>query len=263
MKTSVKVVIPFYKETLNQWESKALANNMQVLSAHPTVFLKPDGLSVASLTAKYPQAEVLNVSENWLGTKRGIAGYNEMMMSQAFYDLFGDTEYILICHTDAWVFRDELSIWCGAGYDLVAAPWPLRPRYRYFPFKQFLTLKKRFSRSSHGFSRWDLLEKIGNGGLCLRRVSAFSAACMRYAEDIKRLSNQPGGVYEDAFWALIPQELRYPSVDTALRFAFDVKPEVCYDLNNRQLPMGCHGFMHRSRAKFWQRFIPELRTDTE
>ena len=68
-------------------------------------------------------------------------GYNEMMMSEKFYELFSDYEYILICHVDAWLFRNELVEWCRKGYDHVAAPWPMRPRYGRFPLKQYLKLK--------------------------------------------------------------------------------------------------------------------------
>lgn len=52
------------------------------------------------------------VSDTWLGVRNGIAGYNQMMLSREFYQLFNDTEYLLICHTDAWIFRDELEDWC-------------------------------------------------------------------------------------------------------------------------------------------------------
>lgn len=41
MRTTVKVIIPIYKTTLNQWENAALANNMHQLATHPIVFLKP------------------------------------------------------------------------------------------------------------------------------------------------------------------------------------------------------------------------------
>ena len=109
MKYSVKIIIPFYKETLKDWEKAALANNMEKLSNYPVVFLKPEGLNISSYEQACPQAETISVSTDWLGTKRGIAGYNEMMMSEAFYQLFSDCEYILICHTDAWIFRDDLS----------------------------------------------------------------------------------------------------------------------------------------------------------
>lgn len=257
MKTLVKVIIPFYKETLNEWESAALANNMQQLHTHPVVFLKPEGLNLSAVTTLYPQAEVIEVSTDWLGTKRGIAGYNEMMMSKSFYKLFSDTEYIFICHTDAWIFRDDLLLWCKEGYDLIAAPWPKRPRYNHFPLKQYLQLRQRLFMSPHKILRQQMYGKIGNGGLCLRKVSTFYTACEHYAEEIAFFYRQPDSMHnEDIFWALIPKEFNYPSVETALRFAFDLKPKVCYKLNHKQLPMGCHGFMHKSRIGFWEKFIP-------
>lgn len=262
MKTTVKVIIPIYKKVLNDWESAALANNMRWLSAHPIVFLKPEKLDITATIRQYPQVEIMEVSTDWLGTKRGIAGYNEMMMSKGFYNLFSDTEYILICHTDAWIFRDDLLEWCKKGYDLIAAPWPTRPCYRHFPMKQFLEIKKRFARFSHDISRLDMFGKIGNGGLCLRKTSYFSVACERYAEKIAYFNSLSDPMHnEDIFWALVPEDLNYPSVETALQFAFDLKPKVCYRLNGNRLPMGCHGFMHKSRIKFWEQFIPCIKKD--
>ncbi len=257
---SVKVVIPIYSKELRDWEYASLENTMKVLSVHPIVFLKPTELDIAELAKTYPQAEIINVSSEWLGTKRGIAGYNEMMMSKAFYDLFSDTEYILICHLDAWIFRDELSEWCKKGYDIVAAPWPTRPRYNYFPLKQFLQLKKRLFASKR-IVRSQMYGRIGNGGLCLRKVATFSTSCERYVNEIAFFNKQTDVLYnEDIFWALIPRDFNYPSAETAVKFAYDLKPEVCYKLNHRQLPMGCHGFMHKRRIRFWKQFIPCVET---
>lgn len=265
MKHLVKVVIPLYKQELKRWEYASLENTMKVLSAYPVVFLKPVELDVNDLLARYPQAEVLSVSSDWLGTKRGIVGYNDMMMSGAFYDLFSDTEYILICHTDAWIFRDELSRWCGEGYDLVAAPWPVRPRYTRFPLKQWLQLKSLLAGRKR-ITRLQMYGKVGNGGLCLRKVAACKAACERYASEIARFKEKcvTDALYnEDLFWALVPQEFRYPDVATALKFAYDLKPRLCYALNHQQLPMGCHGFNHKSRVRFWETFIPCARICAE
>ena len=257
MKQLVKIIIPFYKETLNSWENAALANNMEKLAAYPIVFLAPEGLNIAHYTQTYPQAETVRVSTDWLGTKIGIAGYNEMMMSEAFYQLFDDTDYILICHTDAWIFSDQLQQWCQADYDLIAAPWPTRPRYKHFPMKQFIQLKKWLCTSPNKISRLQMYDKIGNGGLCLRKVSAFRKACRQYAKEIQYFNSQADSMHnEDIFWALVPTDFRYPSVETALQFAFDLKPRVCYQLNHQQLPMGCYGFMHKSRIKCWEAFIP-------
>lgn len=109
-----------------------------------------------------------------------------------------------------------------------------------------------------------MYDKIGNGGLCLRKVSAFSQACRQYTKEIQYFNSQPDSMHnEDIFWALIPTNFNYPTVETALQFAFDLKPKVCYQLNHQQLPMGCHGFTHKSRIKFWEQFISYIRANKE
>lgn len=260
MRHLVKVVIPIYRKEIKDWERLSLANTFNILTAHPIVILKPVDLDLTEFFTNPPftssRFEIVNVSSDWLGTKRGIAGYNEMMMSKAFYELFLDTDYLFICHTDAWVFRDELADWCHRGYDSVAAPWPERPCYKHFPLKQYIWLRKKLTPSGR-LVRQQMFGKIGNGGLCLRKVTAFRDACERYAADIAYFNSQAGPLYnEDIFWALIPGELLVPNVETALDFAYDLKPQVCHKLHHRQLPMGCHGFMHKRRIGFWKEYIP-------
>lgn len=145
MKHSVKIVVPLYMERLPRVEDETLAHNMKVLQGHPVCFLCPEGLDMTAHTARYPFAEVMRVSDEWLGRKRGIQGYNGMMMSAAFYDRFADCEYILICHTDAWIFRDEVLAWTEKGYDQVAAPWPMRPRYTRFPLNLYMKMERHFA----------------------------------------------------------------------------------------------------------------------
>ncbi len=257
MKTLVKVIIPLYKSNLGDWEKAALANNIHVLSSYPIIFIKPKDLNIQQITNQYPQITVMDVSNDWLGVKRGVKGYNEMMMSKEFYDLFPDTEYILICHTDAWVFRDELKRWCNEGYDLVAAPWPTKPYYKSFLLQKLLHVTYMFTNSSDRRFRQKLCGKVGNGGLCLRRVEAFKQACEKYKDEISFYNKHSDSQHnEDVFWAFRPEGISYPDEATALQFAFDVKPKLCYKLNGRRLPMGCHGFIPKKRIKFWKRFIP-------
>lgn len=252
----VRIVIPVYRSELKPFEQAALSNNMEKLGHYPVVFLKPDGVDLSPLLEQYPQADVLSVSDDWLGTRRGIQGYNDMMMSRRFYDMFADYEYIMICHVDAWIFRDEVADWCRRGYDLVAAPWPMKPRYGRFPLKQYLWLK-RVLKPHRWILHSQMFNRIGNGGLCLRRVQAFADACDRYADDIDYFNSRTDDLHnEDLFWALVPKEFHYPDVKTALTFAFDLKPRLSYVMNHRQLPMGCHGFDKKSRRAFWQQFIP-------
>lgn len=252
---SVITIIPIYRLP-NDVEAAALQNNLRLLKGMPIVFLRPEGLDISPLLAQYPQVGEKAVSDEWLGTKCGIAGYNRMMMSAEFYDLFADYDYLFICHVDAWIFRNELASWCERGYDHVAAPWPTRPRYTRFPLKQYLWLKLRL-KSTGKVLHCQMFGRIGNGGLSLRRVNAFREASVRYKAEADRFLAKDHPLYnEDLFWALVPTELRLPTVAEALTFSFDLKPALCYEQNGRQLPMACHGFNKPGRTAFWQQFIP-------
>ena len=256
-KTRVKTIIPIYRTDLQPWEQAALDNNMSKLSSLPVAFLKPESLELTAFAQRYPQAEIVSVPDEWLGTKRGIQGYNEMMMSETFYAMFADCLYIFICHTDAWLFENRIEEWCDRNYDLVAAPWPTRPRYMHFPLKQYLQLKL-WLKPKDRILHCQMFGKIGNGGLCLRKVSTFREACKRHAAEIQTYNQRIDALHnEDLFWALVPK-LNVPSVEDALTFSFDLKPGLCYQLNHHRLPMACHGFNKPGRTEFWQPFIPAL-----
>lgn len=257
MHSTLIVIIPIYTTNLKDWEQRALDNNLRALAQRDVCFLIPHGLDISPLQKKYPHVRTQAVSDDWLGTRRGIKGYNEMMMSAAFYDLFRAYDFMLICHLDAWLFRDDLSQWCARGYDLVAAPWPLRPRYRRFPLREYLRMKNFLLKKMGKVPRTLMYGRIGNGGLCLRRVEAFRDVCTRHAGQIARYNEVDDGMHnEDIFFALETPELKVPTVSEALAFAYDLKPAVCHHLNAGRLPMGCHGFMHKSRRAFWAKFIP-------
>lgn len=178
-----------------------------------------------------------------------------MMLSSDFYHLFLGYEYMLICHVDAWVFRDELEFWCNCKYDHIASPWPKRDRYTHFPLKQYLKLKLFFKPKRKNI-HCQMFGRVGNGGFSLRRVRPFYNACFKYSEEISYFNSKSCDLYnEDVFWSLIPKELKTPSAREALKFAFDIKPQVCSKQNNYQLPMAVHGFHQPKRREFWKQYI--------
>ena len=81
--TLVKVVIPIYRN-LNDEETASLNNTMEILGQHPISFLLPESYKADHLLSKYPKAEVIRVSDKWLGTQCGIAGYNNRMKQKSF-----------------------------------------------------------------------------------------------------------------------------------------------------------------------------------
>lgn len=252
-KTKVKIVIPIYCTELSEKERRSLQQTLSLLGRHPIVLLAPEGLDLSPLGTCFEGFQTVRVSEEWLGKKNGIAGYNRMMLSREFYALFPDTEYILICQSDCWIFRDELDYWCGRGYDYIGAPSPRRPLYDLLPVRCYLALRRWTAR---GILRQDLIGSTFNGGLSLRRVESFLIACDTYREAISAFLAQRHHLYnEDVFWSLIPSEFSYPSTDEALGFAFDVKPAYCYERSGNRLPFGCHGWFKEPVYGFWEKII--------
>ena len=253
---TVKVLIPVYRSVLSETERASVAQTVRMLGRHPLLLLHPCNVDVSAVLAEFPALRPLAVSDEWLGTRNGIAGYNRMMLSADFYDLFADTEYILVCHTDAWIFRDELSEWCARGYDCVAAPWVRRPVYDLPLVRQWMALRLRQSLRSGRPTRQILYGRVGNGGLSLRRVAAFRTACARYHERIERFAADPHHLFnEDVFWATVPAEFRYPSWREALAFAVDTHPAYCLRLAGGRLPFGCHSWSKPRMRRFWKRII--------
>lgn len=121
-KKKVIVVIPVYRSTLKSSEATALAHNLEVLKRYPTVFLKPEGLDLSQLCQQYPQVGEISVSNDWLGTKRGIDGYNDMTMSSDFTNYFPTTN---ICSSAMLMLGCFLTN-CLTGATVVTITWQPR-----------------------------------------------------------------------------------------------------------------------------------------
>ena len=251
----IRILIPVYRPLPTDGERRAIANNVRQLAAYDVAFVAPEGLDMTPYAALAPEAEVVRVGEEWLGSRNGIAGYNAMMLSERFYRISEAWDYILICHPDAWIFRDEVAAWAERGYDCVAAPWMRRPVYDLPLVRQYMAWRQR-SRHRRGLScRADLYGRIGNGGLSLRRTAAFIDACRRYADRAAEYLAVRSHLYnEDVFWATVPDNFRYPTPEEAL--AFGTTPAYCYRLTGGRLPMGCHSWSKPRMYRFWRRFIP-------
>lgn len=256
LRKKVKVVIPLYTERLTDKNEKSFLHNIEVLSRYPIVLLLPNGVSADYYTSRCPKAEVVRVDEGWLGCKNGIAGYNQMMLSEEFYKLFTDTEYILICQTDVWIFRDELEQWCDRGYDYIGGPWPKRPIYNQPLIRHYLKLRRWLFGRRRRLLRQMGFNQVGNGGLSLRRVDAFIRSCGANREHIDYFKRNRGMLFnEDWYWSIVPKDIHRPKLKEALGFAFDIRPEMCYQLSEGRLPFGCHGWFKRRNYHFWQPII--------
>ena len=269
MKT-VAVIVPAYKPDLNNNERISFRQTVKILSGYDIILVTPEHLDVSeySLIAADADVTIIRIIFN-PEYFTGIQGYNRLLLSPVFYDAFSDYKYILICQLDAYIFRDELLMWCEKGYDYVGAP--LIGKYEDTEFSKIM--------------------RVGNGGLSLRKVESyrnfflskanvFNAIQIAKRIDIKGKPytrifiwalmmlgwrNKPQSVAdrwkynEDDFWSSIISGSQYklsiPAPMEALKFSFERFPSSLFKLNDCKLPMGCHAWEKYEYNEFWSVFV--------
>jgi len=253
----VAVIIPIYKTSLSEFDKISLTRTCKVLAAYPLIIIHPENLDISPVIKQYPTLKSQAFKPEFF---EGIMGYNQMMLATEFYGAFLDYEYILICQTDAYIIKDELTYWCDKGYDYIGAPWLRRKVYDLPIMKQCMKISLWWKKIKGVRSKQSLYNKIGNGGLSLRKVRSHYEATKELASLKELYLNRRKKNHlfnEDVFWATEPKDFTYPSVNEALMFAFDKYPDYCYRLTGGQLPFGCHAWYKRKMHKFWEKKLPE------
>ncbi len=250
------------REGLTADEQISLRHLLHHLGRHDRYFVAPPGLPLP-----HPEFGVKRFPRRFFGS---AAANGRLLLSAEFYRAFEAYEYILLYQLDALVFEDSLLEWCATGLDYVGAP--------YLPCDD---------------SPWVRVPRVGNGGFSLRKVESFLRVLSsprryetpaeywrRFAASrpapgrwlhawrrpLKRLRAFSGVRWmtrrwrsnEDLFWSdeavRFDPAFRVASVEQGLRFAFEVAPRRCFELNGRRLPFGCHAWPRYDRA-FWEPYL--------
>ncbi|MCY7350550.1 MAG: hypothetical protein LH606_07765 [Cytophagaceae bacterium] len=236
----VAVVIPVYQAELTDHERISLTQCVRILGHYPLILVKPEHLDATIFLALHPSFQVFSFDNTYFSD---VAGYNRLMVSEGFYRAFESYEYILIHQLDAFVFSDRLREWCERGYDYIGAPHvtpPVKPTGS--------GLRRRFK----------LRKVLLNGGLSLRRVSACRRFLWVFGRFFGTWRGNEDGLFSLHFPRLYPglMLLNLPSWEAALPFAFEQHPAQCFQLNQGQLPLGCHAW-ERYDPDFWRPFFRE------
>ena len=250
------VVIPCYRATLRPFEDLALRQCTSVLSAHDTFIVKPGSLDLSSLCEHYGIARVESFADPFF---EGVAGYNQLMLSDEFYARFAQYDYLLIYQLDAFVFRDELLAWCETGHDYIGAPWlpqmpaPSRLEEVYIKARQYAyRWANRMDPVANGAHKGQYMYAVGNGGFSLRRIATMRTVLKAMSSTVDGYRQIDGKVHhEDMFFSIeanryLPR-VKVPSFREAAGFAWEQQPTVARELNQGRLPFGCHGWnkLHR------------------
>ena len=180
----------------------------------------------------------------------GIKGYNQLLLSKKFYKRFSTFDYILIHQLDAFLFKEQLEFWCDQNYDYIGAPWLRDDRFL-----------AKLLRSEKVRNRNIVFNKVGNGGLSLRKVKTFNRFIAEQGEIINNYKHDELYGIEDVFWSIIApqfQKIEIPNCKIAGKFSLDRKPEFGMKINKSVLPFGCHGFEKNKTKKFWKKYIDGL-----
>lgn len=257
------VLVPTHLEQLDEELSATLLHNATQLKGYKLEVILPEACSPSWYQAFFTEhginGTVRLVGANYFGSPAAV---NKMGTDPAFYRMYQEFDYILICHLDAWVFRDRLAHWMDKDYDFIGAPL-------FLPEND----KVHFLQRMAPFG--------GNGGLSLRRV----AGCIRVLETFQpgrsprrvaqavwflarnrqwefivilfrllhELSQDWRGtcekynIYEDVFFTIIAplcgNHISIPSNRTAMKFACEVNyPLFQKEIFNLEPPLGIHGY---------------------
>jgi hypothetical protein len=255
----VPVVIPIYKNNLDAFEEIALEQCLRVLKQHRIFIVKPHSLHLDILN-DHNRIDYVSFDDSYFESRHG---YNQLMLSDGFYERFLGFQYILIYQLDAFVFADNLLEWCEKGYDYIGAPWLRSHKY----IDVFKALKSRLLIAVHTWfnikqpnsdlpTDIQFENKVGNGGLSLRRVQKFYDVCKQYKSRLTKYLDRTEHYFnEDVWWGVELNRksnfLRIPDYKKAIFFSFENEPERGWELTGGELPFGCHAWnMH---LDFWER----------
>lgn len=281
------VVIPVYRTVPKQSEAASFMQCLQVLASYDIYVLTYRELDLS----RYRQMSdacgksfyVMYFARDYFAS---VQSYNRLMLEKSFYQSFSSYQYMLIYQLDAWLFNDELEMWCDKGYDYIGAP--------------IFGIAGRDCKGNILYTRE--MTGVGNGGFSLRRIQfclqmlnrpgwvplvkpvyLWKSARWKYGKSgnkvvayLKILGEfllKLGGyrntldyyvasfkLNEDMFFSLcathiwLHPKVNIPTPNEAMLFSFEVNPSLLYSQTQR-LPFGCHAFEKYEFDSFGSRYI--------
>jgi hypothetical protein len=258
------VVIPVYKSIPSESEERSFRQCIKVLQQYPIRLVAPKDLDLSFYQRLHPPLQIEEFEPKYF---KSTLTYNHLLLSRHFYRRFDAFKFMLIHQLDAYVFRDELAVWCQKDYDFIGAPVH---QFRLDNFNDIIPI----ATLNGGFS----LRKINSAIRVLNSFRLIHPLKSILHANIETSGNIMGtlkGFYfyffgnntfeglnkydrnEDYFWAIISKRLfswySVAPVTEALYFSFDNSPEKSFEMANDKVPFGCHEF--HKHLPFWEKYL--------
>ena len=223
------IIIPIYKDKLDETEYNNVLNNISILSNYDIFFIYPKSLDIKYYKKIFKNIKFKSVANKYFGS---CENYSILCCNPMFYKLFIKYEYMLICQTDAYVFKDELLYWCNKGYDYIGALSNCDP----------CILKQNIEKNN--ILRNNIIDKYNNihctlqGGLSLRKTKSL------YNECLNKYNKKYTGInlWED-YYICDTFNLNFPNnIFEIFEFSAENLDHINYIYPNyiNHLPFGCH-----------------------
>lgn len=267
----VAVVVPMHNRSeLTPDEQISFRHLTHYLHAYDKYLVVPESLDLS-----LPGCSLKRFGNEYFGS---VVANTRLFLSEDFYLAFAEYQYILIYHLDALVFSDQLLAWCDMDFDYIGPPWIHCPDSPWVKEPRVgnggLSLRKidSFLKVFRSDVYWMDPEEYWRkqwGGMpaylrALNLPRKFVKRWFRFNNARREMAQwhlRPDGTRnEDHFWSdrarhYFP-EFKVASVEVGLRFAFEVAPRLCYDMNHGRLPFGCHAWPRYDRS-FWEPYLLE------
>lgn len=276
-KTSICIVIPINRESINEFEIQSVKQCIKVLGDYTIYFVCPEDLDLSFYKEKFKEINsFVFFDKNYF---KDLNGYNKLMLNDLFYKSFSSYEYMIIYQTDCFVFRDELVFWAEKNFDYIGGLW----------FEEFI------KNPEDGATLW----YPGNGGFSLRKIKTMidlltsKKPVKNWRQLITEKRNTTSGYFfkdikeillfllnifgyknnssyyaklwegnEDVFFSnmsLMYKLLKVPLVDESLFFSWDRRPDYLFS-KYKQLPFACHAWFredypYAGNNSFWSKII--------
>ena len=240
-KKKVVIVVPISNRPgLKSSEEQSLKHLKKHLGNHDIFIVAPQGLGV-----DFPGLEIKRFSPKYFGS---VENYQRMVMSSGFYKTFGEYDFI----GAPWVKHDD-SPNKGTVYDG-------RVGNSGFSLKKISTFIRLFDSDRYAYNVFDRWKRVHGNKSLLRKLVCIPDFFLGFFKRFNGIEWEVANWDKSEEYFLLTRVSHYlpkynvPDVEEALKFAFEIVPEYCYELNSGKLPFGCHAWETYDK-KFWEPYL--------
>lgn len=223
----VCTIIPIYKDNINNSllydEVESILNTIIKLKYNDVYFLHHPSLNVSFYKRFTKYTNVHFITYDY----KNRSEYSNMCLSYKFYEMFNKYKYMLICQTDAYIFRNELLYWCNKGYDYIGAP---------AFFEQISPTYKGVFGDVNIKDIHTYPYVVLNGGFSLRNIKSMYDFCYKNKNKFEKETFNEDCVICWYHW----NELNMPPLEETIKFSAENQTYAFYPKYYDRLPFGCH-----------------------